>query len=161
MVSGTVRKIGTKKISKQSEKRLQKGSKMEPKIHQKSSKIVSGPPWLSTGTFWSQKVVPEGGTPPKWMRHRSKSTKKTQTICLKTMLRVRIFRQRTSQRALKNAPDFLAEFWSARAQNRAQILEPDREQKNVVPERHRLSTQMLDTTPEYSLARWRVGAVLL
>ena len=45
------------------------------------------------------------------------------------MLRVRIFRQRTSQRALKNAPDFSAEFRSARAQNRAQILEPDREKK--------------------------------
>ncbi len=45
------------------------------------------------------------------------------------MLRVRIFRQRSSQRALKNAPDFLAEFWSARAQNRAQILELDREKK--------------------------------
>ena len=57
------------------------------------------------------------------------SSKKTQTIFLKTMLRVRIFRQRTSQRALKNAPDFSAEFRSARAQNRAQILEPNHEKK--------------------------------
>ena len=35
------------------------------KIHQKSTKIVSGPPWVSTGTIWPQKVVPEGGYPPK------------------------------------------------------------------------------------------------
>ena len=71
--------------------------------------------------------------PPLWIhifqQHIFGHHQKKLTIFLKTMLRVRFFRQRTSQRALKNAPDFSAEFRSARAQNRAQILEPDREKK--------------------------------
>ena len=38
---------------------------MDTKIHHKTHKIVSVPPWVSNGTFWHQKVVPEGGYPLK------------------------------------------------------------------------------------------------
>ena len=46
---------------------------MDTKIHQKSHTIVSVLLWVSNGTFWHQKVVPEGGSRPQ---NRQKNSKK-------------------------------------------------------------------------------------
>ena len=120
--------MAQKRVAKSPKNYSKSAPKWRPKSiknHQKSSLGRLGSPPAPFGLKkWSRR-----GVPPKIDEKSIKNLQKTQTIFLKTMLRVRIFRQRTSQRALKNAPDFSAEFRSARAQNRAQILELDHEKK--------------------------------
>jgi len=58
-------KTTEKKLPESPENDLPGPPKRSPKSTKNRQKTVSGPPGGSAGALWPEKVVPEGGTPPK------------------------------------------------------------------------------------------------